>query len=102
MGPLFAWVSAIGKFERMKLPKLAILVMKFLSRALSGSSRAQQIGNCQGMVQEVFRTDARAEGAEIWIGGWALDHHDRSRCLPSVLTTKMPAGLSPLGRAIAQ
>jgi hypothetical protein len=80
LGPLFAWVSAMGKYERMKLPKLAILVMKFLSRALSGSSRAQQIGNCQGMVQEVFRTDARAEGAEIWIGGWALDHHDRSQC----------------------
>ena len=80
LGPLFAWVSVMGKFERVKLPKLAILVMTFLSRALSGSNRAQQIGNSQGMVQEIFRIDARVEGAEIWIGGWALDHHDQCQC----------------------
>ena len=25
---------------------------------------------------EAFRTDARAEGDEVWLGGWALDHSD--------------------------
>ncbi|CAE7822629.1 unnamed protein product [Symbiodinium necroappetens] len=34
---------------------------------------------CMGE-RELFRTDARAEGNEVWIGGWALDHRDTTQC----------------------
>ena len=66
-------------FDPRPLPNLAVLIMKFL-RAMKNLGRRQPIGQWQEHVQEVFRSDARAEGEEVWIGGWALDHTDLRRC----------------------
>ena len=30
--------------------------------------------------KELFRTDARADNEEVWIGGWALDSSDLAQC----------------------
>ena len=80
LGPLYAWVAAMANFDHRPLPKLAVLIMKFLSRAMKNLGRRQPVGQWQEHVQEVFRTDARAEGEEVWIGGWALDHTDLRHC----------------------
>ena len=80
LGPLYAWVAAMANFDHRPLPKLAVLIMKFLSRAMKNLGRRQPVGQWQEHVQEVFRTDARAEGEEVWIGVWALDHTDLRHC----------------------
>ena len=80
LGPLYAWVAAMANFNHRPLPKLAVLIMKFLAKAMKNLGRRQPIGHWQEHVQEVFRTDARAEGEEVWIGGWALDHTELRYC----------------------
>ncbi|CAE7438573.1 unnamed protein product [Symbiodinium sp. CCMP2592] len=34
----------------------------------------------QNTEKELFRTDAKAEGNEVWIAGWALDSEDTKQC----------------------
>ena len=51
--------------------------MLFLAKALAGDGRLTPVGvRTKGLAYECFRTDARTEGSEIWIGGWALDDQD--------------------------
>ena len=58
--------------ERLKLPKVVRLVLVFLQKMLQDGHRVQTIGVKAPRVQELFRTDAKAEGNEVWIGGWAV------------------------------
>ena len=59
-----------------RLPKAIKLIMLFLAKALAGDGRLTPVGvRTKGLAKECFRTDARAEGSEIWIGGRALDDH---------------------------
>ena len=51
-----------------------------MARALEGDGRLAHVGRELAVAREVFRTDARAEGSEVWIGGWALDNADTRRC----------------------
>ena len=44
------------------------------------TGRLQPVGRESDTEVELFRTDARADGEEVWIGGWALDSGDRSKC----------------------
>ena len=80
LGPLYAWTAAMDSYNKRRLPKLVILILRFLSNALEKGQRLQGVGVFHEHVREVFRTDARAEGAEVWIGGWALDSEDASQC----------------------
>ena len=62
------------------LPKAIILIFKLLAKALQGEGRLVSISRHVTTPKELFGTDARAEGEEIWIGGWALDYADTRRC----------------------
>ena len=62
------------------LPKAIILIFKLLAKALQGEGRLVSISRHVTTPKELFGTDARAEGEEIWIGGWALDDADTRRC----------------------
>ena len=80
LGPLYAWVSAMDAFHTCRLPKLVVLLLNFLKQSLKEVGRRTAVGQFHEVETELFRTDARAEGDEIFIGGWALDSSDRSKC----------------------
>jgi len=80
LGPIYAWVAAMGSLGECKVPKALVLIFRFLAAALEGSGRLAKAGSKCGHVQELFRTDAKAEGNQIWLGGWALDHSDPKYC----------------------
>ena len=79
LGPIFAWVAALQSTRTYQVPKAIKLIMLFLAKALEGPGRLAPV---RASVQqpEAFRTDARAEGDEIWLGGWAMDHVDTKKC----------------------
>ena len=79
LGPIYAWIAALEHARVYKLPKAIKLIMLFLAKALEGSGRLTLV-RALAPQREVFRTDARAEGDEIWIGGWALDDADTRKC----------------------
>lgn len=81
LGPVYAWTAAMtGKVILGKLPKAIIVIFRFLAKALAGGGRLASVPPAGGEQMELFRTDARAEGNEIWIGGWAMDSADTKRC----------------------
>ena len=65
----FSW-DRVAQAQRVgQLPKADVYIATY---GLPASKR------------ELFRSDARADGNEVWIGGWALDHQvryqDKKRC----------------------
>ena len=80
LGPLYAWSAAVGPAEARTLPKSIKLIFTFIAKAMRQTGQLQPVGMDSETEVEVFRTDARAEGEEVWIGGWALDSSDRSEC----------------------
>ena len=80
LGPLYAWSAAMGSYRSRPLPKLVILLLNFLRASLEKLGRSAAVGeHCETEI-ELFRTDARAEGDEVWIGGFALDNGRLSEC----------------------
>ena len=80
LGPVYAWVASMDTGRVYLLPKAIILIFKFLAKALQGEGRLVSVSRHVTTPKELFRTDASAEGEEIWIGGWALDDADTRRC----------------------
>ena len=81
LGPVYAWTAAMTrKVITGNLPKAIILIFKFLAKALADGGRLASVPPAPGDQVELFRTDARAEGNEIWIGGWAMDSTETKRC----------------------
>ena len=80
LGPLYAWLAVAQVQHIGHLPKAVVYIMTFLAAALEGHGRLLPVGRLPAAERELFRTDARAEGNEIWIGGWALDHQDKRKC----------------------
>lgn len=71
LGPLYAWVAAV-KADAAPLPEAVALSLRFIRDMLQKGYREQRILKQVGHVRELFRTDAKAEGEEIWIGGWCI------------------------------
>ena len=63
LGPLYAWVAAMANFDRRPLPKLAVLIMKFLSRA----ARRAMAGTRAGSFQDGC-TCRRRRSVDRWLG----------------------------------
>ena len=55
-------------------------IFTFLACALKGDGRLSKVGGQRRNAREMFRTDAQAEGNQIWLGVWALDHDDKKKC----------------------
>ena len=70
----------MGAFHSRPLPKLVIVRLSFLKALLERLGRNAAVGEQCQLERELFRTDARAEGDEVWIGGLALDNGKLSEC----------------------
>ena len=70
LGPVYAWVGAMQSRHVMPLPKALSLIFSFLEKALVDGYRVCEVPRATATTAEYFRTDARAEGSEMWIGGW--------------------------------
>ena len=73
LGPVYAWVASLDHRRAYKVPRAISLIFKFLAKALGGGGRLTSAGKAHAVEKELFRTDAKAEGNEVWIAGWALD-----------------------------
>lgn len=62
------------------MPRAISLIFKFLAKALGGGGRLTSAGKAHAVEKELFRTDAKAEGNEVWIAGWALDSENTKQC----------------------
>jgi len=70
LGPLYAWVAACPPGACLPLPLMARLVLQVFARKLE----AAPLADCTARhvdLREIFRVDAKAEGNEVAIGGWA-------------------------------
>ena len=83
---LAAWVAVLDNCRRCPVPKAIVLIMPYLAKALRGLGRLTTVGTPVACEKRLFqcpervRTDAKAQGDEVWIGGWALDHADTKKC----------------------
>ena len=82
LGPLYAWVGAVSdRCARLALPKAVRLVMKYVLKMLEGGHNLQSVGSKQRVYRELFRTDAKADGESVCVGGWAVaDGTDTKAC----------------------
>ena len=80
LGPVYAWVASLDHRHAYKVPRAISLIFKFLAKALGGGGRLTSAGKAHAVEKELFRTDAKAEGNEVWIAGWALDCENTKQC----------------------
>ena len=71
LGPIYAWTSAIARRNGMaRVPWAVALLLSWIARRLSEGGRLQPPPSLLGQPQELFRTDAKAEGGKAYVGGW--------------------------------
>ena len=81
LGPMYAWVAAVQACHTLRLPKAISMVLLFLQRALEQGLRRIEVPRFSCPPKEHFRTDAKAQGSELWVGGWCCaDDIDPHRC----------------------
>ena len=71
LGPLYAWVAAVRHCHIKKLPKAIVLILSFLECFFMKDLRTSHVPRKGRKPVELFRTDGKAEGDEMWVGGWA-------------------------------
>ena len=71
LGPLYAWVAAVRHCHVLKLPKAIYMILSFLESFNEKDLRTAHVPRRGRKPVELFRTDAKAEGDEMWVGGWA-------------------------------
>ena len=80
LGPMYAWVTAVPASAVLPLPKAIRLLFAFLVRQLRAGLHTQSVGTDE-QGPELFRTDAKAEGEEVWVAGWCCaDSSDPRAC----------------------
>ena len=80
LGPVYAWVAVMDGQGQRRLPRALILIFRFLARVLAGDGGAAPVGQQRVREMEIFCADAKAEGNEVWVGGWAIDDPDPRQC----------------------
>ena len=79
LGPVYAWTSATQSLRTLRLPKAPSFILEFLQCCLEQGMRRAASGRHFGSVPEFFRTDARAQGSELWVGGWCCSNNSDPR-----------------------
>jgi hypothetical protein len=72
LGPLYAWAASMNAQGRRRIPAMLRLILEHLHDMLERHSTVPCLvkRSCAG---EVFRTDAKAEGDEVALGGWRCE-----------------------------
>ena len=70
LAPVFAWTAAVSGAGKLLLPWSIGFLLKFLADELDGTGRMYEIQLPGADVGEAFRSDAKAEGSTVVVGGW--------------------------------
>jgi hypothetical protein len=71
LGPLYAWGAAVGGQRVAEPPPLVVFVLEWLAAAFERKERVPYTLPTANL-GELFRSDAKAEGRRIVLGGWEL------------------------------
>ena len=71
LGPLYTWIALQAECTIVELPPLVIFVLQWIE-ARFGPEYWTPVGADLHHAGELFRTDAKAEGDRIVIGGWEV------------------------------
>ena len=82
LGPIYSWVSAVDHCTALQVPAGIVVILEFLKRTMvPGVARTIIHQRAEEESDHWFRSDAKAQGEEIVIGGWCCgDSKDRSKC----------------------
>ena len=70
LAPIFAWVAAVRGAGRLMVPWSVAFLLRFLAGQLGGAGRVCEIRAVGADLGEAFRSDAKAEGDTVVVGGW--------------------------------
>eukprot|EP00435_Cladocopium_sp_Y103_P069710 s303_g33.t2 len=82
LGPLYSWVTAVDHCTTLQVPAAVLMILMFLKRTLvSDVARTKVRPPEENEEDHFFRSDAKAEGELVVIGGWCCgDSPDRAKC----------------------
>eukprot|EP00435_Cladocopium_sp_Y103_P023419 s974_g5.t1 len=82
LGPLYSWVTAVDHCNTLQVPAAVLLVLDFLKRTMVPEvARTKVKPREESEAEHHFRSDAKAEGEVVVLGGWCCsDSKDRGKC----------------------
>ena len=75
-GPLCAWCAAVGGQRSADPPPLVVLVLEWLAEEFE-KRRTSYVPSTKAL-WEMFRSDAKAGGQKVVVGGWELAGSERA------------------------
>ena len=72
LAPLHAWKSAVGGGAVLQVPKMVLLVLRYLNNLLRSGNRMVSSKAAPEAGAEVFRTDAKCGEDFVVLGGWQI------------------------------
>ena len=79
LAPIFAWTAAVKYSGKLLVPWSVGFLLRFLADELEGSGRMHAIQFPGADLGEAFRSDAKAEGSTVVVGGWECKGGRRPR-----------------------
>ena len=82
LGPLYSWVTAVDHCNTLQVPAAVLMILTFLRRTLVAEvARTKVRPRIEDEGDHAFRSDAKAEGETVVLGGWSCsDSPDRGKC----------------------
>ena len=82
LGPLYSWVTAVDHCNTLQVPAAVILVLMFLKATMIPEIARTKIRVTPALEGDhIFRSDAKAEGENVVLGGWCCgDSPERGKC----------------------
>ena len=73
IAPFYAWLAVVPRGAYIDLPKALILIASYLIKEIE-TTKAMRVVPCRLRLPrvELFRADAKAQGADIVFGGWEV------------------------------
>ena len=70
LAPIFAWAAAVKGAGKLLVPWSVGYLLRFLADQLGGDGRVFKVQPPETDIGEAFRSDAKAEGSLVRVGGW--------------------------------
>ena len=82
LGPLYSWVTAVDHCNTLQVPAAVLMILAFLKTTMVPEIARTKVRLLPEVEEEhVFRSDAKAEGETVVLGGWCCsDSPDRAKC----------------------